>query len=315
MAQRVLVTGGAGAIGFNLCRLLIDSGFEVVVVDDLSSGSEQLVHKGSTFIKGSILADETLDQAFRLKPHFVVHLAAFFANQNSVEFPEKDLLTNILGTVRLLKSVQEHGVEKIVNVSSSCVYGNKTIMQESDHEFDLDTPYAISKLCSEYYTKFWSTFHKVNAVNLRLFNSFGPGEFPGKYRNVIPNFFQKALRGESLTITGTGEETRDFNYVGDTVQGIMLAMTRHTAPGQIFNIASGRSTRIVDVARMINELTGNKAEIKFVPRRAWDSVSNRLGDIQQAKEVLGYGPKTELYDGLNKTYHWLKMNKEVFSSP
>lgn len=311
MSKKVLVTGGAGAIGFNLCKMLVENGFEVLIIDDLSSGHQKLVHREAKFFRGSILSDETLREAFTHEPNYVVHLAAFFANQNSVDFPEKDLLTNILGTVKLLTVVKEYGVEKFVNVSSSCVYGNKEIMKETDHEFDLDTPYAISKLSSEYYTKFWETYHQINAVNLRLFNSYGPGEFPGKYRNVIPNFFQKAMNSEPLVITGTGEETRDFNFVEDTVLGIMLAMIKITKPGQTFNIASGKSTRIIDIARMIREITFNKSEIIFGQKRSWDSVDNRLGDIHLARSVLGYDPKKDIYSGLKETFNWLKINYEA----
>jgi UDP-glucose 4-epimerase len=205
-----------------------------------------------------------------------------------------------------LERAKAGGVAKVLYTSSSCVYGNKAVMREDDVDFQLDTPYAITKLLGERYCRFWSGFHGLDTVIVRLFNTYGPHEYPGRYRNVIPNFLKLAMEGKPLPITGTGEETRDFNYVEDTVAGIVAAMTRSTTPGDVFNIASGRETRIIDLANAINAVTGNAGGVAFLPRRGWDHVASRRGDASKAERMLGHGSRVGLAEGLERTHAWLK---------
>lgn len=301
-----LVTGGAGAIGGNLVQALLDRGIRVTVLDDLSSGHRSLVPQAADFIHGSVTDKEAVEAAFRGRPEFVFHLAALFANQNSVDHPDADLLVNGQGMLNVLDAAQRHGTRKLLYTSSSCVYGNKAVMAEQDVEFDLDTPYAITKLLGEHYLDFWSRHHGMHVVTARLFNAYGPGEYPGRYRNVVPNFLQLAMRGEPLPITGTGDETRDFTFIGDIVAGLMLAMFSDTESGEVFNLASGREERILSLAEKINRLTGNRAGVEMRPRRNWDRVSRRRGDIAKAQRILGYEPKVMLDEGLERTYEWLK---------
>ena len=218
---RVLVTGGAGAIGSNLARALIKRGNEVVVVDDLSSGYRDLVPAGARFVEGSITDDTALAAAFEPAPHYVVHAAALFANQNSVDHPQDDLMVNGLGLIKVLERAVKAEVRKVLFCSSSCVYGGKAMMREGDLELRPETPYAITKWLGERYIRYWADQHGLNAASVRLFNVYGPGERPGRYRNVVPNFFALALRGESLVVTGTGEETRDFTFMKDAVDGLL----------------------------------------------------------------------------------------------
>lgn len=304
--SRILVTGGAGAIGSNLSAELIGRGHEVTILDDLSSGHRDLVPQGARLIAGSVADDAALGEAFAARPQRVFHLAALFANQNSVDHPDRDLTVNGLGVVKVLEQARRAGVQKLLYTSSSCVYGNKAVMRETDIDFKPDTPYAITKLLGEQYCRFWSEFHKLDTVMVRLFNTYGPGEHPGRYRNVIPNFMQLAMAGETLPITGTGEETRDFNFVDDTVAGMILAMETKTTPGDVFNLASGRETPIRGLAEAINDITGNRAGLAFKPRRGWDHVLTRRGDTSKAEATLGYRPKVELRDGLARTCAWLR---------
>lgn len=303
---RILVTGGAGAIGSNLVRTLISEGHDVFVLDDLSSGRRSLLPENAEFIEGSVVNLKDLDRAFDHEPDLVVHMAALFANQNSVDHPVKDLEVNGKGTALVLESCVRANVRKVVNISSSCVYGTKELMTEEDRNFDPDTPYAFTKLLGERYCKFWAHENGLDTLSLRLFNSYGPNEYPGKYRNVIPNFISKAIAGEPLTITGTGEETRDFTFVSDTVSGITRALFAQTQPGDIFNIGSGQSTRIIDIAEMINKLAGNSAPIEFQPRRSWDHVLHRRGDISKAKRIIGYQPRVGIEDGLQAVFEWVR---------
>jgi nucleoside-diphosphate-sugar epimerase len=301
-----LVTGGAGAIGSNLVGLLLSQGHAVTVLDDLSSGHRALVPAGASLVEGSIESDAALSAAFAHRPEWVFHLAALFANQNSVDHPDRDLAVNGAGTLKVLEAARRAGVRKVLYTSSSCVYGNSEVMRETDQAFDLDTPYAITKLLGEHYCQYWSRHHGLDTVAVRLFNTYGPHEYPGRYRNVIPNFMQLAMRGEPLPITGSGEETRDFNFVGDVVKGLLAAMTASTIPGDVFNLASGRGTAIGDLAARINALTGNKAGIILKPRRGWDRVLNRRGDATKAHAAFGFASLTALDDGLAQTYEWLK---------
>jgi len=306
--SRILITGGAGFIGTNLATRLTQEGHQVIVVDDLSSGYEQFIPKGAIFIKGGIESDTTLSKCFEYSPEYVVHLAALFANQNSVDHPDKDLSVNGLGTVKVLEWSKKSHVKKVLYSSSSCVYGNKEVMSEHDIDFHLDTPYAITKLLGEYYARFWSTYHNLNIVSVRLFNVYGPGDFPGMYRSVVPNFIRLAMNGRPLIITGTGNETRDFCYIDDTVDGICRALFNRTKKGEIFNIATGRESRIIDVASYINKYCNNTAEIIFQDRRDWDSVIHRQANIDKITKILGFSAKTDLDIGMKKTCDWMMKN-------
>ena len=304
--NRVLVTGGAGSIGSNLAALLVERGHDVTVLDDLSSGHRDLVPPSVRFVQGSIEDEGALAQAFDARPQWVFHLAALFANQNSVEHPQRDLAVNGGGTVKVLQQAVAGSAAKLLFTSSSCVYGHKEVMREDDQAYDLDTPYAISKLLGEHYCRYWSRQFGIDTVVVRLFNTYGPHEHPGRYRNVIPNFFALAMRGEPLPITGTGEETRDFNFVGDVVRGLMDAMAASTPAGEVYNLASGTATRIGDLARAINEITGNRAGLAFKPRRDWDHVVTRRGDPSKARQAFGYTAATPLERGLRLTHEWLR---------
>jgi|GEM_PF-1338606 len=213
--KTVLVTGGAGAIGGNLVRRLNDLNVEkIVILDNLSSSYEWNVPVGPKihFVHGDILDDEKLKFVFKHRPDIVFHLAAHFANQNSVDNPETDLMVNGMGTLKVLEFAHLTDVSRFVYASSGCgVYGLDSILpyQEGDVSISLHTPYQVTKLLGELYTNYYHNLYGLPIVNTRFFNSYGPGEVPGKYRNVIPNFFYWAIRGQALPITGDG--TYSFN--------------------------------------------------------------------------------------------------------
>ena len=303
--MRLLITGGAGAVGSNLVTRTLCDGHEVVVLDDLSSGRRELVPETATFIEGSVADDAALERAFAHRPTHVVHLAALFANQNSIDHPLEDLNVNGLGTLKVLTWAAQCGVSKLVYCSSSCVYGHAAL-DEDDFIPSSSTPYAITKFLGEQYCRFWRRQQDLDVTILRLFNSYGPNEYPGRYRNVVPNFFKLAMNGEALPITGTGEETRDFTFVSDTVDGILSALIARTVAGEAYNIASGCETRIIDLANKINRLVGNPAGVRFVPRREWDHIVRRKGPIEKARAGLGFSPRISLDEGLERTLAWFK---------
>lgn len=313
--KTILVTGGAGAIGSNLVRALLTAESErVVVVDDLSSGFKWLLPEDPRLIlvQGSVLDEEKLRFAFSFKPHIVFHLAAHFANQNSVEHPETDLLVNGLGTFRVLFYSHLAGSQRVVFASSGCsVYGSDAPLpfdESMPYSSHLDTPYQIHKLLGELYCNYFHDYYKLPVAIARYFNVYGPGEVPGRYRNVIPNFIWWAMCRQPLPITGTGEETRDFTYVGDIVDGTLRLGVLEEAIGEAFNLASGTETRIIYLANMINEITGNNAGLIYLPKRSWDRSTRRRASIEKARKKLGYEPRVEMREGLKKTYQWFIEN-------
>ena len=313
--RTILVTGGAGAIGSNLCRRLAELGAQVIILDDLSSAERWNVPSlpGVLFVEGDILDEVKLKRVFFERPKMVFHLAAFFANQNSVDHPERDLMVNGMGTLRLLEYSTFIGVERFVYASSGCsIYGSESPLplREEFMSMHLSTPYQITKMLGELYGNFFQNHYGLQVVKPRFFNSYGPGEVPGQYRNVIPNFIYWAMKGLPLPITGTGQETRDFTYVGDIVDGLLRAGAFESAVGQEFNLASGVETRIIDLAQMINEATGNTAGIRYVQRRKWDTKDRLLASIDRARELIGYNPNTPFEEGLANTVQWFRENWE-----
>jgi len=271
--KKILITGGAGCIGSNLTKTLLKAEPEkIIIIDDLSASFEWNIpkHQKVIFIHGSILDEEKMKRAFSYKPQIVFHLAAHFANQNSVDHPETDLLVNGLGTLKTLEYANLVGVERFVFASSGCsVYGSQAPLplKENFVSLHLDTPYQIHKLLGELYCNYFHNYYGLPVAIARYFNVYGPGEVPGKYRNVIPNFIWWAMHNQPLPITGTGEETRDFTYVEDIVNGTLRMGVMKEAVGEAINLASETETKIIDLANWVNEMTGNKAGIIFKPRR------------------------------------------------
>jgi len=310
----VLVTGGAGAVGSNLCKKLSECNVKkVIILDNLSSAYIWNIPRADNirFIEGDILDDETLKRIFKEKPEYVFHLAAHFANQNSVDNPETDLMINGLGTLKVLQYAHISGVKRFVYSSSGCgVYGldSKMPFEEHDISISLHTPYQITKLVGELYTNYFHNLYDVPIANARFFNVFGPGEVPGKYRNVIPNFFYWSMNKQSLPITGTGNETRDWTYVDDIINGLLAMGINEEAVGEAINLGSGKEQRVIDMANIVNNLTGNESEINYVGRRDWDVKKRLLSSIEKAKKLLNYNPQTKFEDGLKKTNEWFIEN-------
>ena len=310
--KTVLVTGGAGAIGSELCLTLAGLGARTIVLDDLSATERWTVPMVPSilFIEGDLLDEAKLSTAFAEGPQLVFHLAAFFANQNSVDHPERDLMVNGLGTLRLLERSVAAGVDRFVFASSSSIYGTQETLPIGEDlvSLNLSTPYQVTKLLGELYCNFFNSHYGLKVVKPRLFNSYGPGELPGRYRNVIPNFIYRAMKGLPLPITGTGAETRDFTYVGDIVDGLVRLGYFDSATGHEVNLGSGEETPIKDLALMVNDLTENQGGIEYLGRRQWDASSRRLADIHRARSLIGYEPGTPLRKGLESTILWFRTN-------
>lgn len=311
--QTILVTGGAGAIGSNLSRALAECGAaKVVILDDLSASREWNVPNlpNVLFVKGDMTNDVDLKRVFHEKPSHIFHLAAFFANQNSVDFPERDLLVSQLGTIKLLEyAVTQGNIKRFVYAGSGCaIYGAQAPLplKEDFVSMHLTTPYQISKMAGELYANFYWHHYGLPIVKTRFFNSYGPGEVPGQYRNVIPNFMYWSMKGQPLPITGEGKMTRDFTFVGDIVDALLRAGYYEKAIGEEMNIAAGREIEIVQLADLINQITGNSAGIVRAERRKWDTKSRLLASIDKARDILGYNPQTRFEDGLSVLHGWFQ---------
>ncbi|MCL0069509.1 NAD-dependent epimerase/dehydratase family protein [Dehalococcoidia bacterium] len=314
--KNILITGGAGCIGSNLTKALIKAeAAKIIVLDDLSAAEKWNIPTAPNvvFIEGSVLNEEVLKRVFSTKLDFVFHLAAHFANQNSVDNPETDLMVNGLGTLKVLQYAHLVNVKRLVYSSSGCgVYGldSKMPFEEHDISISLHTPYQVTKLLGELYTNYFHNLYGLPIVNARFFNVFGPGEIPGRYRNVIPNFFWWAMNGQPLPITGDGTETRDWTYVDDIVNGLLAMGLREEAVGEAINLGSGTERRVIDMANMVNEITGNKSGITYTERRDWDAKTKLLSSIEKAKRLLDYNPQTQFEAGLRKVHEWFLENWE-----
>lgn len=312
--KTVLITGGAGAIGTNLAREIARlNARTVIVLDDLSAAYTWNIPTlpNVLFVKGSITDEGALKRVFVAKPDIVYHLAAFFANQNSVDYPQRDLQTNGLGTLLVLQYAQMCNVGRVVYASSGCsIYGSQAPLplKEDFMSMHLTTPYQITKMLGELYCNFFHHHFRLPVVKTRFFNSYGPGEVPGQYRNVIPNFIYRGLSGLPIPFTGTGEETRDFTYVMDIVDALLRAGFFAQAVGQEMNIASGQEIKILDLAEKVNALTGNRAGIVRAEPRVWDTKKRLLASIDRAGELLGYSPRMDFDEGLATTVEWFKQN-------
>jgi len=317
----VLVTGGAGAIGSNLSiaisELVGEKGM-VIVLDNLSAIKTDIPVdlpslSNLLFVRGDIRSDIDLKRVFREKPTIVFHLAAFFANQNSVDYPERSAEVDISGMIKTLDYSQFTNVEKFIYASSGCaIYGSygEMPLTEDFISLHLTTPYQVNKTAGEMYSNFYYHHYGLKTVNCRFFNSYGPGETPGQYRNVIPNFIYWAMQKQSLPITGTGEETRDFTYVLDLIQGLLKAAYYEDAVGNAFNLASGTETSIASLAEMVNKSTNNPEPIMTMPTRKWDTKKRLLASIELAGKLIDYKPIVKFEEGFQKNIAWFEQNWE-----
>ncbi len=314
--KTVLVTGGAGLIGSNLVKRLIElDAKKVFILDNFISAVRWNVpqHPRVMLIEGDVADEVILKRVFFDKPDYVFHLAAHFANQKAVDYPEENMRVNALGTMRLLQFSHMANVKRFVFASSGCsAYGSRAPvpLKEDFVTLHLDTPYQIHKLLGELYCNFFLDHWGLPTVRLRLFNVYGPSGLPGKYKNVIPNFMHMAHQGKPLTVMGTGQETRDFTFVSDLIDGLLRGGILEEAVGQEMNLGSGVETPSIDLANMINKVSGNTAGTISIEKRDWDHGSRRLASIDKARSIMGYDPQTKLEDGLTKVNEWFVENKE-----
>ena len=327
--DHVLVVGGAGFVGSNLVRrLLAEQAGEVVIVDNLLSAERDNVPADARirFVQGSI-ADPQVLAGISDEFDYVWHLATYHGNQSSIANPLEDHDNNLVTTLRLLERLREFKrMKRLVYAASGCVLAPHTfddakpVEEDGDAPFDLDSPYQISKIVGEFYCVYYHKQHGVPTVRARFQNVYGPGEILGAgqwrgtpatvWRNVIPTFAYRALRGLPLQIDNGGMASRDFIFVEDIVDGLVACALRGQ-PGEVYNLASGQETTIAGLAELINRLAGGRSTIALTPPRTWDRAGRRVGSTRKSREALGFEAKTSLNDGLRRTISWTESNTDL----
>ncbi len=314
MPQRVVVTGGAGFIGSNIVHELLDRGYIVNIIDDLSTGRfdniAPFVDRGEVnFHRGSILDCNLLKTAFR-DADFVLHQAALPSVQRSVENPRATNDVNVTGTLNVLLAAKEANVRKVVLASSSSVYGDTPVLpKQEDMKLTPKSPYAATKLMCENYASSFTDIFSLPVACLRYFNVYGPNQDPrSNYAAVIPLFINAVLKNQSPRINGDGSQTRDFTFVRDVVEANIQAM-KSPATGA-FNIAYGSQISIRALAERIMDIVGNYPELKFMEPRKGD-VKDSLADISRAKSAFGYDPQYDLVKGLQATVEWYESRTKL----
>lgn len=322
----VLVVGGAGFVGGNLCRaLLVGGAATVVVVDNLLSAERENLPSAANleFRLGSI-ADDRILAALEDRFDYVFHLATYHGNQSSIADPLADHANNTLTTLKLYERIKAFArLRKVVYASAGCTVAEKTFAEAHATPEDApvslwhDSPYQISKIVGELYSNYYFTRHRLPVIKARFQNIYGPGEILGAgqwrgtpatvWRNVTPTFVYRALKGLPLVLDNGGQAGRDFIYVDDIVAGLMRCATRGIA-GEVYNLASGVETAILDLAERVKALTGSTAPIELGPPRDWDRSGHRYGDPAKARAALGFTANVTIGEGLARTVQWTTAN-------
>jgi len=311
--ESVLVTGGAGFIGSNIAEALLAHGYRVVIIDDLSTGKMKniidLSESGNLkFIKGSILESGLLRSIIKSENiSLVSHQAAISSVAKSIADPVKTMETNVAGTTSLFHIAAEYGCKRVVFASSSSIYGDSPELPKRETMAPCPkSPYAMSKAAKEMIGSVFSSLYGIDIIGLRYFNVYGKRQDPASdYAAVIPKFITKALENEPIPIEGDGSQTRDFIYIDDVVNANLRALIGGNISGNIFNVANGEQTSIMELAMTIIEITGSKSEIVFKPPRIGD-IRNSVGDTEYAIRNLGHSNKFNIKKGLKVTTEWYK---------
>ena len=301
--RRALVTGGAGFIGSHLVDALLDRGWKVSILDDLSTGRYANLPKSAAirFFEGSVLNPAKVSEAMS-GVDTVFHLAASVSVPFSVDHPEPSFRTNANGTLNVLEAARLAGVRRFVYSASSARYGDRPDSPKSEHIAPQAlSVYAAGKLAGEELVEAYSHSYDMEAISLVYFNVFGPRQRPDSpYAAVIPIFASRMLAGQPITIHGDGEQTRDFTYVSNVVEANLLAADAAMLKGQAVNVAGGESISVNRLVAEMSNLLGKEAKVVHGPPRAGD-VRYSSADISDAKRVLGYEPRITWQVGLKLT--------------
>lgn len=309
-----LVTGGAGFIGSNLCEAILNMGYKVKCLDDLSTGKQQNVdmfldNPNYTFIKGDIKDLDTCMKACE-GVDYVLNQAAWGSVPRSLEMPLFYCKNNIDGTLNMLEAARQNGVKKFVYASSSSVYGDEPNLPKTEgREGNLLSPYALTKRCDEEWAKLYTMHYGLDTYGMRYFNVFGRRQTPdGAYAAVIPKFIKMLINDEQPTINGDGKQSRDFTYIENVIEANLKAcLAPHEAAGEAYNIAYGGREYLIDIYNTLVTALGKDIKPNFGPDRKGD-IKHSNADISKAQRLLGYDPDYDFAKGLNEAIEWYKEN-------
>jgi UDP-N-acetylglucosamine/UDP-N-acetyl-alpha-D-glucosaminouronate 4-epimerase len=300
---KVLVTGGAGFIGSNLVRALLERGDEVRVLDNFSTGNRaNLAGLEIEVVEGELRSYERVHNAVR-GVEVVYHLGALGSVPRSVQDPLTSSAVNVEGTLNVLLAARDEGIRRVVFSSSSSIYGTRRELPvKEDMAPDPISPYGVAKLAAERYcVSFSRVYHSFETVVLRLFNVFGPRQSPfSQYAAVIPLFLTAVSRGEPVTIEGDGEQSRDFTYVANVVEATIRAADVPDVNGRIFNVSAGAPATVNELADTVGRILGKPVERNHAPPRPGD-IRASWADTSEARQLLGYEPRIGLEEGLRLT--------------
>jgi UDP-glucose 4-epimerase len=305
---KALVTGGGGFIGSNVVRALLERGDDVRVLDNFSTGSRANLaglESDVELVEGDLRSYERVHAAVRAA-EVVFHQGALPSVPRSVQDPLTTTAVNIEGTLNVLLAARDEGVRRIVNASSSSVYGNTgTLPRVETQAPDPISPYAVAKLAAERFCTSFSRVYGMEIVSLRYFNVFGPRQDPtSQYAAVVPRFIRAIADGEPVTIYGDGEQSRDFTFVDNVVAANLLAADAPGIGGEILNVATGASVTVNALADAIGELLDKPVEKSYEPVREGDVLAS-WADVSEARRLLGYEPEVDFPDGLRRAADYL----------
>ena len=306
--MKTLVTGGAGFIGSNLVRALLARGDEVRVLDNFSTGNRanlaRLEHDVE-LVEGDLRSYERVHAAVR-EAEVVFHQGALPSVPRSVQDPLTTTAVNVEGTLNVLLAARDAGVRRIVNASSSSVYGNDGELPRTETQLpDPISPYAVAKLAAERFCTSFSRVYEMEVVSLRYFNVFGPRQDPmSQYAAVVPRFIRAVANGEPVTIYGDGEQSRDFTFVDNVVSANLLAADAAGVEGAIVNVATGGSTTVNQLADTVGRLLDKPVAKRYEPERAGD-VNASWANVEKARNLFGYETRVGLEEGLRRTADFL----------
>lgn len=309
-----LVTGGAGFIGSNLCEAILNLGYKVRCLDDLSTGKQENIdmfinNPNYEFIKGDIKDLDTCMKACK-DVDYVLNQAAWGSVPRSIEMPLFYCVNNIQGTLNMLEAARQNGVKKFVYASSSSVYGDEpNLPKKEGREGNLLSPYAVSKRADEEWAKQYTKHYGLDTYGMRYFNVFGRRQDPdGAYAAVIPKFIKLLLNGEVPTINGDGKQSRDFTYIENVIEANLKAcLASSEAAGEAYNIAYGGREYLIDIYYGLTKALNVNIEPKYGPDRAGD-IKHSNADISKAKRLLDYNPEWSFERGIEAAIEWYKKN-------
>lgn len=309
-----LVTGAAGFIGSNLCEALLQMGYQVRALDNMSTGREEnvepfLKHPHYKFIKGDIRDLDVCLQACK-GADYVLNQAAWGSVPRSIKLPLFYAQNNIIGTINMMEAATKCQVKKFVYASSSSVYGDEpNLPKQEGREGNLLSPYAVTKRADEEYAKQYTKYYGLDTYGLRYFNVFGRRQDPnGDYAAVIPRFLKQLLNGEVPTINGDGKQSRDFTYIDNVIlANLQACKAPSSVAGEAYNIAYGGREFLIDIYYGLTDALGIKVKPKFGPDRPGD-IKHSNADISKAKKDLGYEPTYSFAEGIKLAIDWYKAN-------